>query len=323
MSRFPMRILLALDPFEKHSKPHESEIQDLKRWFADSGSTLEAVHVIQWDPESSDAAERYKKSYDRLTGLIEDWGMSGWVTPSVLQDRFGGREGAVDTLVAHIEMKSVDLVLVASRGRRWMSRMILGSFSERLLVESPVPVLFLGTRPVVTELPPILLFPTDFSPASKAAFSVFVAQVKPLDAEILLLHVEQYPGLITGYGLTGVGAYLPEVYWKIQKESSISEGETWVEYARNNGVRARFLLEECGSNPESVILKIAVEQGVRLIGVASVRSELDKLVLGSISTRLFRWSRMNVWALGPRAYGVILAQRSTGPSLEAPSPPPG
>jgi nucleotide-binding universal stress UspA family protein len=323
MSRSPMRILLALDPYEKHSRPHESEIRDLKRWFADSGSTLEAVHVIPWDPEDSDAAERYKKAYDRLTGLIEEWGMGGWVTPSVIQDRFGGRDGAVDTLVADIEMKSVDLVMVASRGRRWMSRMILGSFSERLLVESPVPVLFLGTRPVVTELPPTLLFPTDFSTASRAAFEAFVGQVKPLDAEILLLHVEQYPGLITGYGLTGVGAYLPEVYWKIQKESSISEGQCWVDYANSRGVKARFLLEECGSNPESVILKTAIEQGVRLIGVASVRSEFEKLVLGSISTRLFRWSRMNVWVLGPKAFGVILAQRSVGPSLESSASPPG
>jgi nucleotide-binding universal stress UspA family protein len=322
MSSSPMRILLALDPFERHLRPHDSEILEWKRWFADSGAVVEAVHIIPWDPEPSDAAERHKRSFDRMQALIEDWGLEGWVGWSVIVDRYGGRTGAVDTLVEVIGMKSIDLVLVASRGRRWMSRMVLGSFSERLLLESSVPVLFLGTRPVVSELPPTLLYPTDFSPASRAGFEAFVEQTRRLDSEIIILHVVQYPGLIAGYSLTGVGAYLPEVYWKIQKESSISEGESWVEFAKSHGVKARFLLEECGTSPESVILRTALEYGVRLIGVASVRSEFEKLVLGSISTRLFRWSRMNVWVLGPGAYGAILARSPTLSSPgAAPAPP--
>jgi nucleotide-binding universal stress UspA family protein len=322
MSRHPMRILLALDPFEKHLRPPESEIREWRRWFSESGAYVEAVHVIPWDPEPSEAAEHHKKAFDRLQALIEDWGMDGWVNPSVIQDRFGGRNGAVETLVEVIGMRSIDLVMMASRGRRWVSRMVLGSFSERLLLESPVPVLFLGTRAIVTELPPTVLFPTDFSVSSRAAFEVFVEQVRTFGAEMLLLHVEQYPGLITGYSLTGVGAYLPEVYWKIQKESSISEGESWVEYAKKQGVRAKFLMEECGSAPEAVILRTAFDHGVRLIGVASVRSEFEKLILGSISTRLFRWSRMNVWVLGPGAYGAILAHSSPQTSPGAsPAPP--
>ncbi len=322
MSSHPMRILLALDPFEKHLSLPESEIREWRRWFTDSGASVEAVHVIPWDPDPSEAAERHKKAFDRLQTWIQDWGMDGWVSPSIIQDRFGGRNGAVDTLIEVIGMRSVDLVMVASRGRRWVSRMVLGSFSERLLLESPVPVLFLGARAMVSEHPPTVLFPTDFSLASRAAFEAFVEQVHPLGAEVLLLHVEQYPGLINGYSLTGIGAYLPEVYWKIQKESSISEGEIWVEYAKKRGLKARFLLEECGSEPETVIMRTALEYGVRLIGVASVRSEFEKLVLGSISTRLFRWSRMNVWVLGPGAYGAILAQSSPRTSPGAsPAPP--
>jgi nucleotide-binding universal stress UspA family protein len=317
-----MRILLALDPFEKHMSLPESEIHEWRRWFTDSGAVVEAVHVVPWDPDPSDAAERHKKAFDRLQVWIEDWGMEEWVTPFVIQDRFGGRNGAVDTLIEVIEMRAVDLVMVASRGRRWVSRMVLGSFSERLLLESPVPVLFLGSRAIVSENPPTLLFPTDFSLASRAAFEVFVEQVLPLGAEVILLHVEQYPGLISGYSLTGVGAYLPEVYWKIQKEASISEGEVWVDYAKKKGLQARFILEECGSEPEAVIMRTAFEHGVRLIGVASVRSEFEKLILGSISTRLFRWSRMNVWVLGPGAYGAILAQSAHGTSPGAsPAPP--
>jgi len=322
MSSHPMRILLALDPFEKHMSLPESEIHEWRRWFTDSGAVVEAVHVIPWDPDPSEVAERHKKAFDRLQAWIEDWGMEDWVTPFIIQDRFGGRSGAVDTLIEVIGMRSVDLVMVASRGRRWVSRMVLGSFSERLLLESPVPVLFLGARAMVSEHPPSVLFPTDCSLASRTAFEAFVEQVRPLGAEVILLHVEQYPGLISGYSLTGVGAYLPEVYWKIQKESSISEGELWVEVAKKKGLQARFILEECGSEPETVIMKTALEYGLRLIGVASVRSEFEKLVLGSISTRLFRWSRMNVWVLGPGAYGAILAQSAHGTSPGAsPAPP--
>lgn len=311
------KIVLAIDPFERGHRLRSGMFSELLEGIKGEPVRLEVVYVRPSFPDPVFDAEEHKQAYDRLVAWVGDAGLGDRVGLEIIRDRFGGRGGGVRTLVEYLRGSGADLVLVSSRGRHWMSRMVLGSFAESLLLRSPIPVLFLGRSPIGFEQKPLFLYPTDFSAASKRGFLLFVRQIRFLDPELLILHVEQYPGLITGYSLTGVGAYLPEVYWKIQKESSLSEGELWAGLAQEAGVSARFLLEECGASAAHSIERVAQEQSVSLIGLVSVRSDLDRLLLGSISTRLFRASRIHVWVLGPTAEEMIRI-REAEPQVKPP-----
>jgi hypothetical protein len=117
--------------------------------------------------------------------------------------------------------------------------------------------------------------------------------------------------------LTGVGAYLPEAYWKVMKESLISEGEAWVKIASEQGIRGRAIVEEGVGDVVSSIRRIAEVEHASLIGLASVRNEFQKVVMGSISTQLFRSHAHSVWVCGPKAFEQ-LSLKTMSPRPETP-----
>jgi nucleotide-binding universal stress UspA family protein len=180
--------------------------------------------------------------------------------------------------------------------------MVLGSFAERTLMISPVPVLFFGLLPAPHESLHKVLFATDFSDSSKSAFELFVKQLGPMNPEIVILHVAEYPSLITGMSLTGVGAYLPDTYWKVMKESLVNEGNAWVEMARQKGFRARAVIADGLGEVASAITRTAREEHVSLIGLSTLRRELQRVVMGSISSRVFRTQGHSVWVCGPSVF---------------------
>ncbi len=304
MSGKQMKILLAIDPFEKKFKPSRAALIDLHQWVKRFAGRVEAVYVLSESDQDPRFNQTYTHAYDQLKKVVDDLHFGIPVPTKVIWDNKRDSHHASNALLEHAKLMGADLILVSSRGRKWMSRMVLGSFAENLMLKSPVPILFFGLAPILHSGFHRVMFPTDFSPASKIAFKQFLNQVKAFDPDLLILNVEQYPGIISGYSLTGVGAYLPEVYWKIQKEASISEGEAWVDEAARAGVRARFLVEECGTEVASIIKRVADQESIALIGLASVRTELDRLIMGSVSTQLFRSSKYSVWVFGPHAFEV-------------------
>ena len=52
----------------------------------------------------------------------------------------------VDEIIAAIQAFEADLVVIPTHGRRGLKRVVLGSVAERIVRESPVPVLTLRSR---------------------------------------------------------------------------------------------------------------------------------------------------------------------------------
>ena len=60
---------------------------------------------------------------------------------------FAVRTGeVVDEIIAAIQAFEADLVVIPTHGRRGLKRVVLGSVAERIVRESPVPVLTLRSR---------------------------------------------------------------------------------------------------------------------------------------------------------------------------------
>lgn len=90
-----------------------------------------------------------------------------------------------------------DLVVMGTRGRTGLSRVVLGSVAEKVIRHAPCPVLATRER---TEVPPFrnILCPIDFSDSSRHAIELAATLVEPSGAGITLLHVLDLPVTYSG-----------------------------------------------------------------------------------------------------------------------------
>lgn len=217
-------VILAVDPFEKGLEPSRFALKELKNWARKLGSRVEAVHVIADSDQNPGFNHVYTRAYDLLHDRVRRMNLGVPVRVKVIWEHRDLIQHPAHTLVDYARDSKADLILVSSHGRKWLSRTVMGSFAEKVLLSSPVPVVFFGRTPDHHDTWRRVLFATDFSDSSRLAFLKFLRQIGPIHPEVVILHVAEYPNFVTGMSLTGVGAYLPEAYWKVMKESLISEG---------------------------------------------------------------------------------------------------
>ena len=103
------------------------------------------------------------------------------------------KEGGLwSSLTNAIEENNVDLIVMGTRGRSGIQKLLLGSTAEKIFRQAPCPVLAIGPNAWVSgkqagEISRIL-FATDFNPESNAApYAVSLAQ--EYEAGLTLLHV--------------------------------------------------------------------------------------------------------------------------------------
>lgn len=125
-----------------------------------------------------------------------------------------------------------------------------------------------------------ILYPTDLSRQSEAAFDVACALAREGGARVVVLHVER-PPLTTMGGIAGVPP-LPTEYDRetvCQELSCIKPPEA--------GISVEHRLEY--GEPESIILAVAEEIGADLIVMSTHgRTGLRRLLMGSVAEHVVR-----------------------------------
>jgi nucleotide-binding universal stress UspA family protein len=114
---------------------------------------------------------------------------------------------AINTAISD---KQVDLLVLGTRGRTGLSKLLLGSAAEEIFRRSPCAVLTVGPKSPVQpsragEFSPIL-YATDFTPESMAAAPYAISLAQEYQAQLTLLHVIDGPkrtDLVTSDQLAG------------------------------------------------------------------------------------------------------------------------
>ena len=163
------------------------------------GSTIYVVHAISPDldiyypPEQvmglQEAAEKVSKEY--MTSLIDS-------------DVFRGvpHQGSVnvgeiwDVLSAIVSEHNIDLIVVGTRGRRGLSKLIMGSVAEEVFRLATCPVLTVGPHGIDT--PPQdklcrILLATDFSPESNRATRYAISLAEEFQACLSVMYAAPPP----------------------------------------------------------------------------------------------------------------------------------
>lgn len=303
-------VIWAVDPFESNVGPPSAIVRELLEWTHRARLRLIPVHVVSLAEKRLEAGEVLQM--DEIESALQRYFHSypqrnGWQSPRVLIDEQSSRAGIVKSLLKYAQSENADWIVVSSHGRSGVERLVLGSFAEILLRDSPWPVLFLPRRAHSAPASEHrrALFPSDFSAPAREAFNRFLKQASAQRFEVLLFHMLTYPVPPVDVSMMGMTPALPENFLAEQMNWAQRMGEEWVASAARAGVRARFVLKSSEATVLSarVVLDVAEKEQVRLIAMPSVGGPLHHLMTGSVAREVFRAGLYPVWLYGPSCLG--------------------
>lgn len=159
------------------------------------------------------------------------------------------------SLASVLEENDVDLVVIGTRGRSGIAKLVLGSVAEEIFRQAPCPVMTVGpdTAPAGKRDGQIkrILFATDFGPTSGAAAPYAVSLAQEFQAHLTLLHVtaEPKPGELVEPPDS------VQSFYELLHKFVPAEAELWCV--------PEYLVEK--GDPAEKILEVAARTGAELI----------------------------------------------------------
>ena len=124
-----------------------------------------------------------------------------------------------------------------------------------------------------------ILFATDFSESSEMALIQALAYAKMQDASMLVVHVLSVPSVASGEGMLHHGAQFDSAETAERDLRKVAESIKGVPF------ETRLLR----GDPAEQILKLAADEGVKLIAMGTVgRTGLSRLLMGSVAEQVVR-----------------------------------
>ena len=212
------------------------------------------------------------------------------VTPKVVEGRVVGE------LLARARSWPADLIVMGTHGRGGFERWVLGSVTEKVLRQSPCPVLTVpppaaGVHPEGSVLFRRIVCPVDFSPASLAALAHALRLAEESCAELHVLHVVEW--LAEDDPTRHISGFdVPEFRRQLQRDAEARLSKLIPQEARD-WCKPRELVT--GGRPWREILRVAEEQDAEIVvmGVRG-RNPIDLALFGSTTHHVVRGARCPV-----------------------------
>ena len=172
-------------------------------------------------------------------------------------------------------LKNADLIVMGTHGRSGLNRWMLGSVAERVLRESPVPVLTVRSAPHETIRR--VLCPVHDTDLSRRALSFAASISACFDANLTVLHVHEASGTRPVSNLCG---------WVPAEE------------------RSRCIIRELVRHGDAAeeIVKLATEEPYDLVVLGAARRRFfEGMVLGTTTLRTVRHAPCPVLTVGSGA----------------------
>jgi nucleotide-binding universal stress UspA family protein len=201
----------------------------------------------------------------------------------------------IDAIAGYARQHSVGLIVSATHGRRGLSHLFLGSFTEKLVRHSPVPVLAVREPGLVdAERPLRILAPFDLSANARAVLPLLREIAGCTTVEIEFVYVVEPPGaLLDAYGDgfhrdrdTDEGRVRAQAHFELVREKELS------------GLPVTFEVLEGVAHAE--IARRARTTNADLIAIATHGwTGLRHLLLGSVTERVVRSAPCSVLTVRP------------------------
>jgi nucleotide-binding universal stress UspA family protein len=285
-------------------------------WLAEEfGAELHLLHAMVLhgdDPGGREAGEKAFPDLDDAYRQLRRWAAERMEESAAGLDRsqvevVRAQErgiAAAPTIVEYAEDHDVDVVVMATHGRRGVRRMLLGSVTEEVLRTAGCPVL--TVRPD-GELeaggpPERILVPVDFSEHSDLALASAGALARRFGAELDVLHVIAELGVPDPYFADAAELRALTKAARDRVPEALAER---VDQVLGEDVPAGTHMEV--GTPAAAIAEFAGEQGSDMIVLGSHgRTGMERVFLGSVAEGVVRRAPCAVLTVKP--FGKKLAE---------------
>jgi len=186
------------------------------------------------------------------------------------------------TIVSALEDAAFDLVVIGTRGRTGLSRILLGSVAEKVVRHAPCSVLAVHPDGEIKAFSNVLV-PVDFSESARHAAELAADLVVPGGAGITLLHVIDVP--VAFYGEPAIPGFMRD----LDKHSS-DQLEAWATQLRSRTavpVITRSRIGHPGAQTLAVLDQ--KESAIDLVVVGTHgRTGVSRILLGSVAEKIVR-----------------------------------
>lgn len=304
------KIIWAVDPFEDSDELREHTLETLRCLVDKTQARVEPVYVLSpaelnLSVDFTDPwVDRYRPaSENALRKTIQGADIPNVDEPKVIIQTLPSLRNAVNTLSHYAVEIGADLIVVASKGRSGMSRLILGSFAESLLLHSEVPVLVTGKHAHSVSSFENIIFPTDLGAHSREMFESMAELALQLGSKITIFH--QLPNPIepvfqSGMYLLG-GAWVPvHNYFSAEADERRTQINSWCEWASARGIPVECKVQEESRNVADAILELAEATPNSMIAMAARSGPITSVLVGSVTRNIVRQAPCPVWVLHPK-----------------------
>ena len=223
-----------------------------------------------------------KSIYHGLLKLFKKLEPKKKLEPQILIESGSSRRKLVHAVVNFATEKKASLIAVNTHAKKGLSR--LGSFSELLIAISPLPVLALNPKAKLGTKISTILFPTEFSEASKKAFDLVLEKAKDWKSKVIIFHKVTLPPVPMAFEGAYMNAQMVDDYFRTWKLEMRDQAEAWKRYALERGVKCEALLHEKQGTVEACILKEAKKQNADIIALATYEGPVAQAILGSTAS---------------------------------------
>ena len=209
------------------------------------------------------------------------------------------REGgdAAAAILAEVKQRDANLVVMRTRGRSGLTRAVLGSVAEKVVRQSPTPVLLLppADQSEASDSITSMLVPVDGSPGGSLALGIAGELARQSHASLQLLQVIQP---VPPYQSSAMLMYGPMELDSAWNEDAVSAAEAHVHALANRltgrGQVARGEALMANEVPEAIIAN-AVEHGCDLIVMSShAHTGAARAFIGSVTDAVVRSAKCPV-----------------------------
>jgi nucleotide-binding universal stress UspA family protein len=314
----PFRIVWALDAFEDSPEVFANSLRLVRGLSVALAAEVEPVYVL--GPKQVNLAPDFAQGQLRdlyqpaarraLEHRLASASLPGLLPPRVLLNSLSSLGESATLLAAEAVDLGANLIVTGTHGRQGLSRVLLGSFTEELMLRTTVPVMTVGSQE--DRLPRghgtrRILFATDLDPQAFGVFSRAVSLARALGAPLKLLHAiprPLEPVLREGaYLLAGSYLGIPsgETHRLGAEQRAKATAAQWIARVGGEASGIEVIIDSEAASVTASILAHADLERTTLIAMAAQSGRLRSALLGSIARQIVRAASHPVWICRPDA----------------------